>query len=61
MKVQQYLICSNDWLQTAFFCGNGKECSEALGVTTEAFYSMVCKGMSFFHFFHVEKVVIEEE
>lgn len=58
---QQYLICSCDSLQTAFFCGDCRECCEVLGVTLQSFYTMITKHHKFMGFFTVEKVSILED
>ena len=53
-----YLICSNDRLQTAFFCGTAAECVKILGFTgTNTFHSAVSKKTEvFFRFAHIEAV-----
>jgi hypothetical protein len=53
-----YLICSNDRLQTAFFCGTAAECAKILGMSdARVLQSAVCKKTQvFFRFAHVEKV-----
>lgn len=53
-----YLICSNDRLQTAFFCGTAEECTGILGLSSIAcFYSSLSKGTHLFQrFVHIERV-----
>ena len=53
-----YLICSNDRLQTAFFCGTAEECAEILGLSdARVLQSAVCKKTQvFYRFAHVERV-----
>lgn len=58
---KQYLICSNDYLQTAFFCGTSKECADVLGMTVNTFYSSISHKINIKGFFHIEKVELERE
>ena len=57
-KKQLYLICSNDRLQTAFFCGTAAECAKVLGMSdARVLQSAVCKKTQVFErFAHVERV-----
>ena len=56
-----YMICSNDYLQTAFFCGTGKECCDVLGMKNMAvFYSAISHGVAIHGFFHIEKAPIDD-
>ena len=53
-----YLICSNDRLQTAFFCGTAEECAKVLGFSgPKVLQCAVSKGTKVFdRFAHVERV-----
>ena len=53
-----YLICSNDRLETAFYCGTAEECARILGLSdARVLQSAVCKGTKVFdRFAHVERV-----
>ena len=53
-----YLICSNDRLQTAFFCGTAAECAEILGLAgPKILHCAVSKGTKVCdRFAHIEKV-----
>lgn len=56
-----YLICSADYLETAFFCGDARECTEVLGLSDRGcFFSAVSKGSKVMHFFRIEKVDLQE-
>jgi len=57
---QLYLICSNDKLETAFFCGTGSECAKVLGKSKVSMYSSYKKGCNFMGFFKLEKVNLVE-
>ena len=58
-----YLICANDYLQTAFFCGSGKECMEILGFKNmNVFYSSISHKRNVFGgFAHIERINIDEQ
>ena len=58
-----YLICANDRLETAFFCGTAEECRQVLGIRNiNTFYSMISKHVHFLRgFVTVEKVTLPEE
>lgn len=57
-----YLICSNDYLQTAFFCGTGRECCQVLGLKNmNVFYSSLSHKRNFLGFFHIEPIDLEDE
>ena len=57
-----YLICAADRLETAFFCGDSRECTQLLGLaSTAVFFSALCKGTKVMNFFKIEKVRIREE
>lgn len=53
-----YLICSNDRLQTAFYCGTAEECARILGLAdSRVLQCAVSKGTKVFErFAHVERV-----
>lgn len=52
-----YLICSSDYLETAFFCGTADECARVLGFrNVRQFHSAVSKGRRIWYFFKVERV-----
>ena len=53
-----YLICSNDRLQTAFYCGTAEECARVLGFSgPKVLQSAVSKGTKVLdRFAHVERV-----
>jgi len=51
-----YLICADDYLKTAFFCGTGQECADVLDVRIDVFYSKLSKKQRIRRFFRIEKV-----
>ena len=51
-----YLICADDYLKTAFFCGTGPECAAVLNVRIDVFYSKLSKKQRIRRFFRIEKV-----
>ncbi|HAN43422.1 MAG TPA: hypothetical protein DCP98_08375 [Sphaerochaeta sp.] len=53
-----YLICANDHLETAFFCGTSDECIKILGCKNKSvFFSTLSHKKNFFGgFVRVEKV-----
>lgn len=55
-----YLICSNDYLQTAFFCGTACECTDVLQLKNiNTFYSLLSKKAHVWGgFAHIERVRI---
>ena len=54
-----YLICAADRLETAFFCGTAKECTEVLGLSnTNSFRSAVSRKHKIMNYFRIEKVRI---
>ena len=58
---QLYLICADDHLETAFFCGTSAECTRVLHLNnTGVFYSMLSKKQRVWGFFRIEKVRITE-
>ena len=55
-KKKLYLICSDDNLQTAFFCGTAEECTRVLGLSSIAgFYCAISKGTRVMNFFRIER------
>lgn len=62
-QASYYLICSNDKLQTAFFCGTAEECVGVLGMKNKSvFFCAISKGTKVFdRFAHIERVKLEAE
>lgn len=52
-----YLICEAEGLETAFYCGTAKECTQVLGLKTrDGFYTALSKKQKVMDFFRIEKV-----
>ena len=52
-----YLICSSDYLETAFFCGTAMECAQVLGFSNVyQFHSAVSRKRKIWNYFKVERV-----
>ena len=56
-----YLICADDYLETAFFCGTVDECAAVLQVRKDVFYTKLSKKQRIRSFFRIEKVSLKEE
>lgn len=52
----EYMIVSNDYLQTAFFVGTAEECIRVLQVTKSRFYSAVCRNLPIHRAFRIERM-----
>jgi hypothetical protein len=55
---QLYLICTNDHLETAFFCGTAWECAQVLGLASAKVVqcAVTKKTQVFDRFAHIERV-----
>ena len=61
---KEYLICSNDYLETAFYIGTASECAALLGLKNkDVLYSAISHGRNRFMkgFFKIEVAPPEEE